>query len=616
MKMSKEKLLEGLKKHISHVQEKIRSSLGVTEEQANMSAKEISRLRPEDQWVAMQIKGNAIQRVEELNRLLGSPYFTKCEVVLSRTGEKKTYYFAKHYFGDESIYSWFSPVSTIRFESPGEVSYKLPNGEMQTLEILSKDQYMILDGKVLFYATEEQGSPRELIYQEHFTQQKSEFILPEIVAQMEKAQDQVIRAHHKGPLLIAGPAGSGKTTLALHRVAYLTQAPDTAPTFPDQSIIVFVQDNGTKEYFSHLLPGLGINDVNITTFSEWAMKILRLDPSASSGQEAYTYTPRYGDSEEEMDQFEYQKIKALRESPLPAFNRNCFLTLKRAYEPFLTKESKKLFMKQREERAIDRFDLTILLKAFLAKHKKLETEREVLEVNHNGARRRVKKTRMLYSLIVVDEFQNYLPEQLTLFKKCIHEDTEAMLYVGDMAQQVYLGTIKNWESIGESIVSERNVRLDKVYRNTRNILTYIQGLGYDISLPKGLKEGPVVTEKITHTAEEEIEHIKQVMGGYKHGSIGVLAKSRQHLVPFKSAFAEHKNVHILTMNESQGVEFDLVCIVGVENGMFSVKHHLDASPAHLEERKLMQKDLLYVALTRAITELHVLGRNSLRDIIS
>ncbi len=467
---------------------------------------------------------------------------------------------------------------------------------------------MIVNGKVLFFSTEEQGNPRELVYQEHFTQQKSEFILPEIVAQMEKAQDQVIRASHRGSLLIAGPAGSGKTTLALHRVAYLTQAPDTAPFFPDESIIVFVQDNGTKEYFSHLLPKLGINSVNITTFSEWAKKILKLEDC--------DYVPRYGESEEEMDQFEYQKIKALREKSLPAFNRNSFLMLSRAYAPFLTKESARLFLRQKEEKKIDRFDLTILLKGYLDKYKKLETEREVIAVSSTSSRRRVRKTRLLYSLMVVDEFQNYLPEQLSILKKCIDENTESMLYVGDMAQQVYLGTIKNWGSINEVIIPDRNVRLDKIYRNTRNILIYIQSLGYEINLPKGLKDGPVVTEKITKTVEEEIEHIKSSISKYQKGSIGILAKSARYLTPFKNEFAEYKNIHVLTMNESQGVEFDLVCIVGVEKNTFTVHHHLDALPNHLEERRLMQKDLLYVALTRAITELHILGRESLKDAIS
>ncbi len=607
MKLNQDKLLENLKNHVSLVQEKIRGSLSVTEEQANMDVRKIAKLRPDEQAVAMNIKGNAINRLAELHRLIGSPYFSKCEVVLSKTGEQKTYYFAKHHFSSESIYSWFAPVSTIRFEAPGEVTYKLPNGEIQKLTLVSKDQYMIVDGKVLFFSQEEQGAPRELIYQEHFTQQKSEFILPEIVAQMEKAQDQVIRAHHEGPLLIAGPAGSGKTTLALHRVAYLTQAPDTAESFPDESIIVFVQDNGTKEYFSHLLPGLGINNVAITTFSEWAMKILKL--------ESYSYVPRYGESDEEMDQFEYQKIKALR-GGLSVFKRSAFTTLAQAYEPYLTSESQKLFAKQQKAKVLDRFDLTILLQSHLAKHQKLETVREVMRATHTSSHRRVIKTQISYSLIVVDEFENYLPEQLAIFKKCINEKTNALLYVGDMAQQVYLGTIKDWDSIGENITPERNIRLSKVYRNTKKILTYIQSLGYGISLPAGLKDGPEVVEKITSTAEEEIAHIREVVRAYQHGSVGILAKSVHYLAPFKEAFSGEKNIHVLTMNEAQGVEFDLVCIVGVSEEVFAVKAHLDALPEHLEERKRMQKDLLYVALTRAITELHILGRRNLGEILS
>ncbi|MCR4279724.1 MAG: hypothetical protein NUV78_03245, partial [Candidatus Zambryskibacteria bacterium] len=135
MKMYKEKLLANLIKHIAHIQERINENLKVTQEQADMDVHKIARMRPEDQMVAMQIKGNAMQRVEDLRRLIGSPYFIKCEVILQRTGEKKTYYFAKHHFSEERIYSWFSPVSTIRFEAPGEVSYKLPNGEIQTLTL-------------------------------------------------------------------------------------------------------------------------------------------------------------------------------------------------------------------------------------------------------------------------------------------------------------------------------------------------------------------------------------------------------------------------------------------------------------------------------------------------
>jgi DNA helicase-2/ATP-dependent DNA helicase PcrA len=113
----------------------------------------------------------------------------------------------------------------------------------QSGELISKEQYMITDGKIVFMAFESLEQARELIYQEYFSQRKSSFLLPEIVEQMEQAQDKVIRAHHQGSFLISGAAGSGKTTLALHRVAYLLQSPDTAERFKTENTIVFVQDN-------------------------------------------------------------------------------------------------------------------------------------------------------------------------------------------------------------------------------------------------------------------------------------------------------------------------------------------------------------------------------------
>ena len=72
----------------------------------------------------------------------------------------------------------------------------------------------------------------------------------------------------------------------------------------------------------------------------------------------------------------------------------------------------------------------------------------------------------------------------------------------------------------------------------------------------------------------------------------------------------NKNVHVLTMLEAQGVEFDLVCLVGIKKET-SIAEKGNISPKHVEERKRMQKDLLYVALTRAITELHILGTEKL-----
>lgn len=606
MEKYKEKLLNSLRAHITFVQEKIRESLEKTKVLANKSLKEISRMRPEDQIVQMQLVANAQNRVVELNNLEGSPYFMKFYLV-DENGEEKEYFIAKHQFSDESIYSWVAPIASIRFDSPGVTSYRLPDGTIKKIKIKQKEQYMIVDGKVIFFAKEDDDKPRELIYQEHFTRQKSEFALPEIVAQIEKAQDQVIRANHKGALVISGPAGSGKTTLALHRVAYLTQAPDTSTFYPHRSIIVFVQDLGTKEYFSTLLPGLGINDVSIVTFSEWAFKILGLND--------YSYVERYGLTEEDKDLYEYQKLRALREKLTPKWGSNIFSILSGHYSSFLLKNNKKLFEEQKREKKLDRFDLSILLQSYFEKYGKFETKREYKTFVKDKIVKKVEKTPALYSLMIIDEFQNYLSEQLKVFKNCQQEDTRSVVYVGDIAQQVKLGTIRSFENFGEIIPDDRSIRLNKVYRNTKNILSFIGSLGYVIEIPDMIKTGPMVVEKIITELEEEINHIKENIVNYKNGSIGIISKNESYLLPFKEEFSNVDNIHVLTMLESQGVEFDIVFIVGINKISFDIKHHTDVLPEHIEERTRMQKDLLYVALTRAITELHILGREKLSNFI-
>lgn len=605
MKNTKEKLLKTVKSHIVFIRGKIQEKLEIAKAMADQSLKGLGKMSPEGQAVFMNLRANAYKRVDELTHLEGSPYFMKIEII-DEQGKEKKYFFAKHEFSEELIYSWVAPISTIRFENPGKASYKLPNGKTRTITIDKKETYMIVNGKLLLFAIETQEKARELIYQEHFTKQKSVFILPEIVAQMEKAQDQVIRASHKGPLVISGPAGSGKTTLALHRVAYLIQVPDTAMLYQSNSIIVLVQDNGTKNYFSTLLPSLGINDVKITTFSEWALKVLNL--------EGYSFVERYGENEEEKDLYEYQKLNSLRETLIPMWNKDIFTTLYSVYSKYFLDNNLKIFNKQKKEQKLDRFDLVILLKSYFEKHKKFEIKREYQTFVKHKLVRKTEKTPVLYSLMIVDEFQNYLPEQIQILKNCLNEKTQSIVYVGDMAQQVKLGTIKNWEEIKEIISPDRNIKLNKVYRNTKNILSFIKSLGYTVEIPDGLKEGPVVIEKIINTPEEEIKHIKEIIPKYIEGSIGILAKEEIYLEIFKKEFFGIKNIHVLTMSEAQGVEFDLVCIVGITKESFNVTHHANVSPIHIEERKRMQKDLLYVALTRAITELHVLGSEKLNHL--
>lgn len=604
--INKETILSQAREHVASICMSIKNSLSETKKSLKISQEKFASLSYGDQLVESGIIDFNQKRIGELQHLAGSPYFVRCDVLFNIDEKETTVYFAKFNFNQQSIYSWVTPASVMRFESPGEVSYKRPDGSLQKIQLLRKDQFMIVGGKIKFLSTEAIGAPRELVYEEYFSTQKSGFILPEIVAQMEKAQDQVIRAHHIGPFLLSGPAGSGKTTLALHRVAYLAQSPDLSHIYTSKSIIIFVQDNGTKEYFSHLLPELGINDVLITTFSQWALRILDIPG---------TFTDRYGDSDSEKDEYEFQKLKALTQTARFIYTKNvAFSLLEKAYEKFFSPRQKTLFRRQMQEGSYDRIDLTFLLKIFQSSHKKLSIIKDYRVQQNNGAikdKREVKE--LVYALAVVDEFQNYLPDQLKLIKSCLHEKTRSIVYVGDMAQQVRLGTIHQWEDIGETMKPERKVVLEKVYRNTKNILQFIQKLGYAIEIPEQLKEGAPVGEYILATKQQEIEKIKKIIAQVSFGSVGILAKEAEYLAQFREAFCENKTVHAMTMNAAQGVEFDAVILVGIRENLFSVPAHM---PAKFEEEKQrINRDLLYVALTRAISELHILGREKLENII-
>lgn len=601
--MNKEKILSAARQHLEKVSTHVYSA---NKQLAKIILRDkaiYTTLTEADKIVAHQVQKYNAKRLEELTYLQDSPYFVRCDVVYDQEKETTSLYFGKFSFQKEAVYSWMASASSLRFENPGNVSYRLPDGQLQKARLLRKDQFMIANSQLKFLSSETTEESRQLIFQEYFSTHKTGFALPEIVAQMEKAQDQVIRAHHVGPFLISGPAGSGKTTLALHRVAYLTQSPDLADKYPSHSVIVFVQDQGTKKYFSQLLPELGIHDVQITTFPEWALAILKIEA---------VYAPRYGATEEKKDRYELAKLAALKKHRPTAGEG--FPLLEKIYAAHFNPQQQQMFRQQRIHKLMDKIDLTLLLKNRLERNKRLENITEYLVESKKGAIIQKKSKIVLqYSLAVVDEFQNYLPSQLHIINSCLNEKNRSTLYVGDMAQQVHFGTIQQWNQIDEDIHHTRQVVLHKVYRNTKNILTFIQGLGYPIELPEGLKDGPPVTEVTTASSAQEIAYIQKTLSQSQFQSVGIIAKEPAYLSEFAAAFSTQEKIHAMTMNEAQGVEFDIVFLVGISNDSLHV-HYAEAMPQSiLDEKRKINRDLLYVALTRAISELHILGKDKLKS---
>lgn len=571
--------------------------------------KELSRASSADRLTYETLQQMENVKHNNLLQLYPSPYFHRCQVKFESDSGEKEIFFGKFPFLEANIYSWVSPAATIRFETPGDFSYKVDRGRIQKGELLKKDQYLIVDGRIIFLATEEIGRERELVHQEYFSTRKTGFILPEIVAQMEKAQDEVIRAGSGGPLVITGPAGSGKTTLALHRVAYLLQSPDTAMLFAPEDTIVFVQDEGTKNYFSRLLPDLGINNVTITTFGEWAMAILNLSGNHFKNRFFEAVDSPIG--EYRNDLYEQKKIAAINGEPV-AWQKNIYATLKDAYAGQFEAEQENLLAEQEKKKILDRLDLTMLLHCWKSDRGRLAVVKDYYQVKKNGEME--KKQRIIelkYKLMIVDEFQNYLPRQLQIFDWCLDDLTRSSLYVGDLRQGIQLGTIKNWQQLPVKISEKRLINIHKVYRNTKEILKYLKEIGYQVEIPAQLKDGGKVEEIIADMAGE-MSFIGEKITGLKDFSVGIIAKDKKYLEAFAEKFSHHANVRILTMAEAQGVEFDTVFIVGIEQRQFF--YPAEAASGLIKEKKKIISDLLYISLTRAMTKMYILGRDRLSDL--
>jgi DNA helicase-2/ATP-dependent DNA helicase PcrA len=108
---------------------------------------------------------------------------------------------------------------------------------------------------------------RRLGTSEHGRAMRADKHLPDIAGLIDPEQFELITRPTSGPVVIRGTAGSGKTTVALHRIAYLAYE---NPAIDSPRTLVLVFSRALRDYVSHVLPALGIERVRVRTFNEWA----------------------------------------------------------------------------------------------------------------------------------------------------------------------------------------------------------------------------------------------------------------------------------------------------------------------------------------------------------
>ena len=209
-------------------------------------------------------------------KMQDSPFFGRVDFIFDGEDEAETFYIGIGNFAEKTgsvplIYDWRAPVSGLFYDfDKGPASYQAPAGLIEG-EIASKWQYKIRNGKMVYGFESDMMIDDEILKQELGS--NSDVQLKNIVRTIQKEQNAIIRNTKDKILVIQGVAGSGKTSIALHRIAYLLY--HDRKNLKSSNILILSPNSVFADYISHILPELGEENIQEMSFDIFAYKELK-----------------------------------------------------------------------------------------------------------------------------------------------------------------------------------------------------------------------------------------------------------------------------------------------------------------------------------------------------
>lgn len=202
---------------------------------------------------------------KKLYKIQNSPYFAK--VVFETDEGVNDLYIGLTYLTDKDeqiIYDWRAPISSIFYDyEEGNAQYEAPGGIIKGY-IHNKRQFTIEDAKIKRVFDSKLNVQDELL-QEVLSSKTSDY-MKNIVNTIQSEQNAIIRNVKDKNLIVQGIAGSGKTSVALHRIAFLLYK---IKNLTSDKVLIFAPNNVFSEYISNVLPELGEENTKETTFSDF-----------------------------------------------------------------------------------------------------------------------------------------------------------------------------------------------------------------------------------------------------------------------------------------------------------------------------------------------------------
>ncbi len=603
---------------------------------------------------AASLEAHAANQLRKNRAALKQPYFGRIDYREGEYRQQEVYIGKNGIFRNQTdvvIADWRAPISSVYYENElGLGEYQLPDGSRMEINLELKRTYDVQEGILKGYYDSDVASNDQLLIQ--YLSQNKEAVLGDIIATIQKEQNEIIRESPFANILVQGVAGSGKTTVAMHRISYILY--NYRERFMSNEFCIIGGNDLLLDYITAGLPELDVPDIKQKRMDvmlshllgrEWSKKRKFIDTTSDAGVrskidfmlELEVYLLRLRErclkvgaledkelgiilSESNNDrlaaenaefsiirilQLLDERVKTRIKFLSPEGEKEYFLQKCRQYKDYFKNRAPKdsiydiyaNFLREYERNRPGSIDLT--------EHEKNAGEGKydvydlaaLLMIQYRVTR---KKEDEEFGQIFIDEAQDFGITPYYALRKVLPKCYFTIM--GDVSQNINYetglndwGELKKWMLTGER---DCFYLLSKSYRNTIEISEYAGKILEKASFGKYkiepvIRHGLPVWESGRLLETEMYEKATEIISGARdkgYHSIAVICKDETE-ADFIGKWLE--DVTILPIRLTKGLEFDVVILWNL----------------NMEQAALKQSDakLLYVAVTRALHELYLLN---------
>lgn len=604
----------------------------------------------------------------QLQRLKDTAYFGRIDFTDNDSQTFRNIYVGVHNFQDPNstnnlVYDWRAPISSLFYDFElGHSHYENLSGKVEG-DISLKRQFRIRNGQMEYMLNTDITIHDEVLQKE--LNQASSAKMKNIVATIQKEQNEIIRNEEARHLIIQGVAGSGKTSIALHRIAFLLYR--FKETISSEDILIISPNKVFASYISNVLPELGEETVAETSMEEIANHVLDYQLKFQTFFEQVTELLEKNDTKhierihfkssnqiiKKLDQYvvylENEGFAVIdivvKGKPVPAsFIKESFTKYRRMpllkrfnevvreiidniyrYYHIEVQYKDRTALHATIRKMFPSYNARVLYKGFyewmgqpdMLKLKARSTYEwsDVYAFIYLKSRLEGLKPHTKVKHLVIDEMQDYSQVQYKVL---------AMLFpckktiLGDVNQSVNPFSASNLPIIKNIFSDATTMVMQKSYRSTCQITQFTKRISTEIGVEAIERHGDEPQLLACKTLGAEIERIKELITTFNKGhyqSLGIICKTQKQADKLYDALKDMFDINILniasvafgsgivitTAHLAKGLEFDKVIVPHCSHKNYTTK---------------ADKQMLYVACTRAMHQLSVTYTGNLTPLIS